>query len=164
MSETETPRTATPVSSWKKPREAVELPSGNFMVLRRPGFQTFMRGGLIPNGLMSVAQSAVSKGKQLEDAQLEELMEDPDSITDIMEMVDDVTVFCAVEPEVKPDPGVNGVRDPNTLYVDEIDAEDKMFIFQYATGGSSDVESFREEARNILESLGGREEVGQDTE
>lgn len=154
------PVTPTPVSGWKKPVEATVLPSGNAMVLRRPGFQAFMKSGLIPNSLLGMAQSAISSGKGLEEPDVQELIKDTDKVTDMMSMVDEVTVFCAVQPEVSRAPAIGVDRDPNILYVDEIDDEDKMFIFSYATGGSADVESFRDEARNVLGALA----TGQDVE
>ena len=36
-----------------------------------------------------------------------------------------------------------GERDEDTLYADEVNMDDKMFIFQFAVGGTADVESFR---------------------
>lgn len=43
-------------------------------------------------------------------------------------------------------------RDANTLYADEVDLEDKMFIFQWALGGVSDLEAFRKQQRAAVES------------
>ena len=58
-----------------------------------------------------------------------------------------------VEPPVSPIPPeveVNGVlspglRDPDVLYVDEVDIEDRMFILNFALGGTRNLERFREE-------------------
>lgn len=36
-------------------------------------------------------------------------------------------------------------RDEDTLYADEVSLEDKNFIFQFAVGGTADVERFRQE-------------------
>lgn len=45
---------------------------------------------------------------------------------------------------------VEGERDDDTLYADEVSLEDKQFIFQFAVGGTADVERFREElSRNV---------------
>lgn len=38
-----------------------------------------------------------------------------------------------------------GARDEDTLYADEVSLEDKQFIFQFAMGGTADVERFRQE-------------------
>jgi len=42
---------------------------------------------------------------------------------------------------------MEGERDEDTLYADEVSLEDKQFIFQFSVGGTADVERFREELR-----------------
>lgn len=46
-----------------------------------------------------------------------------------------------------------GPRDPETLYADEVDLQDKIFVFQWALGGTHDLEKFREQQRISMESL-----------
>jgi hypothetical protein len=46
-------------------------------------------------------------------------------------------------------------RDEEVLYVDDVELEDKMFIFQWAVGGTDDVEQFRSEFTSTLEGLSG---------
>lgn len=46
-----------------------------------------------------------------------------------------------------------GERDEDALYADEVDLEDKNFVFQFATGGTADVERFREEQRKRVADL-----------
>lgn len=46
-----------------------------------------------------------------------------------------------------------GEREPNVLYVDQVSMEDKVFVFQWALGGTSNLEQFREEHRANVESL-----------
>jgi hypothetical protein len=36
-------------------------------------------------------------------------------------------------------------RDPDILYADQVDINDRIFMFQWAVGGTADVESFREQ-------------------
>jgi hypothetical protein len=43
-------------------------------------------------------------------------------------------------------------RDPDILYADEVDLNDKLFIFQWALGGVSNLEQFRDEQRALVES------------
>lgn len=48
-------------------------------------------------------------------------------------------------------------RDDGVLYADEVDLDDKMFLFQWAVGGTSDVESFREGLKaNVAAVSGGK--------
>jgi len=44
-------------------------------------------------------------------------------------------------------------RSPEFLYCSEVDFEDKMFIFQYAVGGTRDLERFRQEYSESLDSI-----------
>lgn len=44
-------------------------------------------------------------------------------------------------------------KDDDTLYVDELDEEDRMFIFQWVIGGTDDIARFREEASTDLASV-----------
>lgn len=46
-----------------------------------------------------------------------------------------------------------GEREPNVLYVDMVTMEDKLFVFQWALGGTSDLEQFRQELGANVESL-----------
>lgn len=44
-------------------------------------------------------------------------------------------------------------RDPDVLYADVVDMEDKQFIFQFCVGGVADIAKFREERGRALESV-----------
>lgn len=160
---------STPVSEWKKPLPAILLPSGKAMRLRNATFQTFMRLGMIPNGLLAIVQKSIEKGKAPE---LNELMESTDQVEEMLQMVDTVVCFVAADPKVTAAPtqadvdrwnqqhpasapaeSPDDLRDPDHLYVDEIDDEDKMFIFGVCTGGTRDVEQFRDEQADRLASI-----------
>lgn len=140
----------TPVSDWKKPILPTPLPSGRSMRLRNVTFQTFMRMGMIPNSLLAVVQKSIDKGKSPE---LSELVESPKQVEDMVALVDSVVIFVALEPRVYPAPASEEERDENILYVDEVEDEDKMFIFGVCTGGTRDVETFRREQADGLASL-----------
>lgn len=155
----------TPVSSWKKNNLPLTLPSGNVIKCRAAGFRAFMAAGIIPNDLMGVVQESLNKGTT---PNLEGFGTDMDKIAQMMEMVDNVVIFSAIEPTVAAVPTRNTAtgsvpddRDEDQLYIDEIGDEDKMFLFQWATGGTRDVAKFREQAGDSLapvqrlEALGG---------
>lgn len=46
-----------------------------------------------------------------------------------------------------------GEREENVLYVDQVTMDDKLFVFQWALGGTSNLEQFREEQRTNVESV-----------
>lgn len=82
------------------------------------------------------------------------LLKDPEKLARVFELVDKVTAHMVVQPEIKRPVKLNekGVeiplggdeREDGVVYTDMIDLQDKMFIFQYAVGGDTDLESFRQ--------------------
>ena len=134
---------ATQASAWKgkKRGEPLDLPSGNTALVRAVGMQTFMQQGYIPNSLMSTVQEAITKGKAPDLSKVEVT---PQALQEMAEMMDRVCVYCIVEPKVLPVPADEDERDEESLYIDEVDLADKTFIFQFAVGGTRDLEKFRE--------------------
>jgi hypothetical protein len=146
----------TSASAWRKAATfepaPLELPSGNVALVRVPGAQAFLTQGLIPNALLPLVQEVIEraeKGKKMtqkdQDKLLEEMIRDPEKLNQVFEMADAVTLHCVVDPQLLPVPEENEDRDPDSLYVDEIDTEDKLFIMQVAMGGSKDLERFRDQ-------------------
>lgn len=82
------------------------------------------------------------------------LLQDPEKLQRVFGLIDKVTEHMVVQPVVKrpvkkDDHGEEvdlpmDERDENVIYTDMIELPDKMFIFQYAVGGDTDLESFRE--------------------
>lgn len=130
---------------WKKTKAEFELevPSGHVALVRRPGMEAFIKGGLIPNNLMPIVEKAM-KG---EVADVKEVMANVtlDDLESITGLYDRVVLYCVLQPTVHEEPADGEERDPEFLYVDEVEMDDKMFIFQWAVGGTSDVEQFRAE-------------------
>jgi len=154
----------------KKPYE-LALPSGNVCLVRAVGMESFLKGGLIPNSLLGLVQGALDKAKsgneitkEDEDQFMETLMGDQQKIDDMFRLIDEVTLATVVEPEVhrvptKDDGNGVQVRDPDAmdddlLYVEDVDTDDKMHIFNVVVGGTDDYESFRDEAAERLAALG----------
>lgn len=141
----------TPVSQWKKKTEPVplDLPSGNTCLVQPVGMEAFIKQGFIPNSLLPIVQKSLAAGEAGRPDEINagemmaEALQDPEKLRDIFDVADAVTVYCVVEPKVHPVPEDDSSREEDKLYVDEIDFDDKMFIFQYAVGGSRDLEAFR---------------------
>jgi len=151
----------TSASQWKKAGGGtpIRVPSGNVALVKRPGLQVFLAQGKIPNSLMEFITQAL-KGKA--QPKMEDLDLNPEAMKDMMALVDAVVIHSCVEPQVVAVPMdakgnglVESYRDPNILYVDEVDIEDKMFIFNYAVGGTSDVDSFRKELTSVMDDVSG---------
>lgn len=120
---------------------------------------------------------------------LEKFLETEDAIKDIFMAFDRVTEMCVIQPEVRwhmrraVDAQGNWREtesgkpmweeipqserypegmDPNDapfLYTDEVDQEDKTFIFNYVVGGTRDIEKFREEYSHDVATLRTGEDV-----
>ena len=69
-------------------------------------------------------------------------------------------VQCSVEPKVHPAPEDEADRDDDLLYPDDIEDMDKMFVFQWVSGGTTDLETFRQRYSSNMASLGGGAALG----
>lgn len=147
----------TPASGWKKAGGLLTLPSGNTMRLKNPGITGLAHMGLVPNSLMNIIMGSIQKGVEPSaDTMLENV-----ELNEMFEMMSKAIIVMAVEPEVHPLPEEGEPRDENLVYIDDITEEDKMFIWQWATGGTEDVEQFRRESTGMLGTVPGLSAVGQ---
>lgn len=157
------PPQITPVDEWIESAQEsqgvpLELPSGKIALVKPLGIQHFMRAGRIPNTLSPFVESMISgaSGKPV-DAEKEAadfaqgLAKNPDQFKDLFDFVDAITVECVEQPPVLPIP-MNALEEPvpigerpRGLYVDMVDLDDKMFIFNFAVGGTRDVQRFHRE-------------------
>lgn len=170
-----TPRKETGVTSvadWKDRPNELPLPSGKVCLCRKPkGLHDFLVQGTIPNALMPIVQKALG-GKRPQDEEMAELLKNPEALTAVLGLADHICVSMVVEPKVQPVPlDDDGAPIPmegrdawlkkqgrtesaaDLLWVDEVDMDDKMFILQYATGGTKDLETFRGQQAERLEAL-----------
>lgn len=142
--------------AWKRNKgEELELPSGNVALVRRPGPQSLLGKGILPDTLMPIVQQAIRSGKGLKPQETADMLQDEQTLIDMMDGMDKLLVEVVVEPTVayhKRQVEGGGweeipqdERDEDTIYTDEVDEEDKMFVFNYAVGGTRDLEQFRRE-------------------
>lgn len=156
----------TSASEWKRSSEGheLEVPSGKVALVRRMGMQAFISKGVIPNSLMPMVNKAMATGEMDVAGELGDL--DEEKLRDIISLYDAVMLQCVVLPELSPipeDEEGNVVplkeRDQDLLYVDEVDFEDKVFVFQWVVGGTADLESFRAEQAATLVAIHSGENV-----
>lgn len=159
----------------------LELPSGNTCKARGIKPEAFLESGLIPDPLTAMIHQAINSKRGLPPAKLNEIASDPKKLTAAMEMFDRALVYCVIEPQVEMPPvctvegcgnlytGGEGVhvdrkhpeyhkyqedeRDPNILYADVVDMEDKQFVFAWAVGSVSDAKKFRKELADNMGAL-----------
>lgn len=160
--------------TWKRAgTEEVALPSGNTCVAKRPGPAALLQNGMMPDALLPIVQEGIRSNKGLPPEKTEELLKDPKSLAGMLDAMDKMLVLIVVEPEVKyhrrtvMDPVTNepkrlsngdeawetipeDERDEDLLYTDEVDLEDKTFLFNFAVGGTRDFERFRAEQRAAM--------------
>jgi hypothetical protein len=169
----------TSAKQWKKSKVVepadLKLPSGNVALVRAPGMEVFLQMGYIPNSLLGTINKLteanngnVAKMKGTEAKVMNDLVGDTEKVNELFAMVDRITLFCVEKPEVHATPmktvteTVDGekikreipddeAKDPELLYVDEVDLPDKMFIMNFAMGGTRAVEGFRQEVAGVLE-------------
>lgn len=169
---------ATSVAEFKKRKKGITLPlpSGLTVVARRVDLTTFLQQGDVPNALLEIVSEALEKGKAMDTSAIineDDQKVDMEMVNDMFESVNAVVIQSLVSPKVHPlvwtqedldnDEIPEGQevgeeideedRDDNVLYVDEVEPEDKMFIFQWAVGGTADLATFREESSQDLASL-----------
>lgn len=152
---------ATPVNEWRgRKGTPLELPSGNTALVRNPGIQHFLKTGQIPNSLRSMIQKAMNSGDKAPE-KLQTIFENEEEMAELFDLFDKVILQVVIEPKVLPVPvDEDGMelhmndRDLEAgIYVDEVNLEDKAFIFQYAVGGTKDLERFREGQKTTMEHL-----------
>lgn len=163
----------------------VELPSGFTVKVKNPGgLQAFMEAGVIPNSLMTLLDGALNKGKKVTENDIlnEEGTIDPTMLADMMRLLNAVAVKVIVEPRIYPVPteeevefwnmnnpenpasDIEDLREDDKLYADELPQDDKMFLFQWITGGTRDLERFRKEYAASMESMAAVSGPGESTE
>lgn len=162
----------TSASAWRQSAEQgtpLVVPSGNTCLVKpSSGLQAFVKKGAIPNSLMPIVQEAIKKGEAPSLEKME--TEDPQQlIQDIMEMADNIVLTVVLQPRLVPVPTQLTEDDEeieiplhdrdkleDALYIDEVDFEDKFFIFNWAVGGTADLEQFRKEFAGVVGPVPGR--------
>lgn len=144
----------------------LEVPSGNVCLVRKPdGLKAFMVDGRIPNSLMPLVEEALDT-KTSNELDMKAILNDPNKMADLMSMVDQIAINVVVEPKIHrvpmvtdPDPMTGattpreGPRDPDALYVDEVDMEDKLHVMGWAFAGVNDMGQFRQATAANVASL-----------
>lgn len=169
-----TPQVST-ASSWKQSSGAgapLSVPSGNVCLVRPVDMQTLIRRNMIPNDLMGIITGAMNKNKPPTQKDLETDL-DEDRLLSVLQAMDDVVRFVVIEPKIHSVPTKivddeevpdDDARDANLLYIDEVDYEDKTFIFQYAVGGTRDLEKFRTGLAGFMGNVAEEPGVSRETE
>lgn len=152
--------------TWKRAvDEPVTLPSGNVVRLKRPGPTAMIQNGMLPDALMNVVSESISSKQGLSKESQTALLEDNERLIEMLDALDQTVPKVMVDPKCAYHRNESGEdipedeRDDDVVYTDYIDLDDKMFIFQFAIGGTRDADRFREESASALGNLADGEEV-----
>lgn len=148
----------------------LELPSGAVCLAIRPGAQGLIKAGLLDSldqltGLVQGELIDIHDPKRLQQA-VKGMTIDSKRLAEGLDMVDRCIAHVVQEPKVWLDepefdktgkPAVDGSghpvykpRQPGKIYADMVDLEDKMFIFNWAMGGTADLKSFRDQLSTAM--------------
>jgi hypothetical protein len=152
----------------------LELPSGLVVRAKRVELQTFILQGSVPNPLMEIVGEALEKGKKADIPKMMGVDEgklDLAMVNDMYEIVNALVCASVLEPKIHPVPTADmmalyneehldetisdpeELRDDELVYVDEVEDMDKMFIFQWNSGGVEDLATFRREFGADMDAL-----------
>lgn len=164
--------------------EDLECPSGTWCQIRKPNPQQLISLGLIDNldalsGLVDKKHIKRVKGSKVptvSEAGAKEILENPQAVMDMMAVADKVVEYMVIQPTlrrpVKQIPGMTDdkgkpieqplpfhERENGVIYTDQLDMMDKMWIFQYCAGGSTDLATFRQQIGQSPATVGDVSEV-----
>lgn len=159
----------TPASQWKHSDEqgfVIELPSGNFAKCRRTmNLPTLLKSGKIPNPLGDMIRDMIAQGKS--DIQLQPT--DTDLMEQTVDLVNSQMPYIWIAPRVEQCPPTwnvdkQGIWNPSAgaLDVNNIDFQDKFYVWSWAQGAALDVARFRERASQGMADLQHEQGVEQD--
>jgi hypothetical protein len=160
MESTETKEASTQgtVADWKKLSAAKTIicPNGFAAVVQRRSLQVMWKLGMIPNDLMPFVQRSLS-GRDVDDVKVSDL--EPKEFTAMIQLIDRVVIFNVVEPRINDIPDEEEERDPDKLYIDEVDEGTKQFLYNYIMTGGEDLAPFRGEPEPDVGSLQSRKDM-----
>jgi hypothetical protein len=146
--------------------EDLEVPSGQMCLVRRPGLEGLIKAGIVSNfdmltRLVGDQAERMKTGKEpRSDSEImNEIMNDPEKLEEMMRVIDKIVIYCVVKPEIQTAPNDPTRRVASVIYDDMIDIEDKMFIMNYALGGVRDLSTFREQHSAAMGSVGDQSEA-----
>lgn len=148
--------------------EDITVPSGQTCKANRLGMEGIIRAGLLGDAdtlTAFVGKQHIIKhrgGKQADNDELDmrSVLADPEAFGKMIRLCDQAMPVIVVEPRVelhyKDDPA-NVIpveeREDGVVYTDQIDFQDKVFLFNFAVGGTRDIERFREESNRAVDDL-----------
>ncbi len=131
------------LAAWRKQRtHEITLPSGLMVLVRDVSMTDLLFTGKLPEAMLDMLQTAAEGNNANVD--LKELFKNGE---DMRVLVDQLTTLCLLEPLVA------DKADDSHITLDELSANDKMFIFNWANREVEQVRSFREGEAEPVETV-----------
>lgn len=140
----------------------VQLPSGVVVKVKRISIPKLLSEGVFPDTLARLITEKLDgdkKGQKSDDVDVSSLLGNQEQLEALFTAMDKMTLMTVVEPKVLSNVDDEGNkiadedRDEEAIYVDEIELDDKVFLFQYSVGGTKELEPFRAELDTAVGSL-----------
>lgn len=164
------PNNAYGLTSWGSLFQDLECPSGQLCQVRQPGVQHLIAAGVI-DGIDTITAmidqkhikrvsgkaktDGIKNGTVMPDGSVVDgnsMLEDPEQLGRVFRLIDKVVCHMVVQPTILATPEDSQTRmtpdvvtSQGKVYADMVDLVDKMYIFQYAVGGGTDLEQFRKQ-------------------
>lgn len=149
--------------------ENITVPSGQTCRAKRLGMEGLMAAGILGEADSLTEYVGRKHMKQIrgangtpdgEELNLKSIMGDPKALQALVMMTDRAMPLIVMEPPVllhftEDAKGVTtripeDQREAGKVYTDQLGLEDKMFLYQYAVGGTRDIERFRSESKTAV--------------
>jgi hypothetical protein len=122
------------LSEWRKSRlQEIILPSGLTVTVRDVSMTDLMFSGKLPDSMLDMAQGAAEQGAQ--DLDLKSLVKNGN---DFNQLINELVKLCVIEPPIAEMP------DDEHLGINELNGDDKMFIFNWANREVEKLRPFRD--------------------
>jgi hypothetical protein len=123
----------------------LELPSGASIKVKSVDLVSLVVSGKIPNSLLATVQGHLEgvdpEATVSEATKMAEKM-DPEELAEVFSVMDTLVMAIAMEPKIHPVPEDEGQRSDDLLYIDEVDGEDKLFMFNWSQEGLANMKRF----------------------
>lgn len=134
----------------------LDLPSGQRVLVQRPGPAGLMQAGMLDDlDMLSTILPKImgGKGKAKKDVDPSIIMQNPAMLTQAMKLMDRVLIHVVIKPELTPEPDDPADKERGKIYPSTVSIQDKTFIFNWAVGGTRDLERFREQYEESVASV-----------
>lgn len=143
------PTPSSPQDFKKKRRigHMLTLPSGLVIKVKSVDLVGLVASGSVPNSLLETIQrhlAPLGENATVESASELAAQMEPEDLAKAFSLMDNVVVAMAMDPIIHPMPATEDDRKDDLLYVDELEGEDKLEMFNWSQGGTEGMKRFPE--------------------